>query len=103
MQGYLLGALFFTIMMAVFVLQNDELVRVKYLAWQTPEISIALVALVAALSGALVTFLFDSFRHLKVLRQLQEQKTVSKKLEHKLNQAAAGSSPPAESTENEKI
>lgn len=72
MRGYVLGALFFAIAIALFVFQNDSQVAIKFLSWTTPEISIALVVLVAACAGALVTFFIDGIRYFKVVRKLRE-------------------------------
>lgn len=87
MQGYLIGALLFAVALAVFVLGNPTPVSVKFIIWQSPNISLALVVLLSALLGALVTFLLDSFRYFKVMKQLKEQLIKNKKLESQLEKA----------------
>lgn len=74
MQSYLIGALIFVIAMLIFVFQNQQPVTVTFITWVSPEISLAVVVLLAAFSGALITFLMDSFRNLKKLQQLKERK-----------------------------
>jgi len=63
MVAYLIGALIFAAGIAVFVMQNTVLVSVRFLNWISPEVSIAVVALVAALVGAFLAF-FAGFHSL---------------------------------------
>lgn len=81
MPAYLLGALLFMAAIVVFVLQNDTPVAVQFLNWQSSKISLALVALIAAVGGALITFLVDSFRALKTGKKIRELMNLNKKLE----------------------
>jgi len=81
MQAYLLGALLFAVGIAVFVFQNNDLVTVKFINWVSPEISLAIVVLAAAGAGAVVTFLLDTFRYIKVARQMQELTAKNRKLQ----------------------
>ncbi|MGE5544948.1 MAG: LapA family protein [Bacillota bacterium] len=78
MQSYLIGALVFLIAMLVFVFQNQQPVKVTFITWVSPEVSLALVVLLAAFFGALITFLVESFRHLKKMQQLREKRIKSK-------------------------
>ena len=78
MQSYLIGALVFLITMLVFVFQNQQPVKVKFITWVSPEISLALVVLLAACFGALITFLVESFRHLKKMQQIREKRSRNK-------------------------
>ncbi len=80
MQSYLIGALVFMITLVVFVFQNQQTVKIQFITWVSPEISLALVVLLAACSGALITFLVDSFRHFKTLQKLREENIKGKKL-----------------------
>lgn len=81
MPAYLLGALVFMAAIVVFVMQNNTPVAVHFINWQSAKISLALVALIAALGGALVTFLIDSFRAFKTGRKLRELMNHNRKLE----------------------
>ncbi|MGI6550250.1 MAG: LapA family protein [Syntrophomonadales bacterium] len=78
MQSYLIGALIFLIAMVVFIFQNQQPVTVTFITWVSPEVSLALVVLLAACSGALITFLVESFRRLKKMKQLREKKIKSR-------------------------
>ncbi|MGI5880693.1 MAG: LapA family protein [Syntrophomonadaceae bacterium] len=85
MPLYLIGALIFTIGIAVFVFQNTAVVSIRYLNWASPEVSLAIVVLIAACAGALITFLLDSFRYYKLARQEKELHQLNKKLQKELN------------------
>lgn len=75
MQSYLIGALVFLITMLVFVFQNQQPVKVKFITLVSPEISLALVVLLAACFGALITFLVESFRRLRKMQQIREKRS----------------------------
>jgi uncharacterized integral membrane protein len=85
MQGYLLGALLFVIALVVFVFQNTAVVTVHFLNWVSPDISLAVVALIAACAGALVTFMVDSFRYFKIAKRIKELTSMNKKLQAETN------------------
>lgn len=89
MQAYLFAALAFVALLAIFVFQNLQPVRVTYITWVSPEVSLALVVVIAACAGALVTFLFDSFRHLQTLKKLKDEKVKGKKLASELGKTKA--------------
>ncbi|WP_054695896.1 LapA family protein [Syntrophomonas palmitatica] len=84
MQAYLIIALLFFLGIAAFVFQNPTLVEVKFLNWTSPEVSLAVVALIAACAGALVIFMVDSFRYFKLAKQVKDYKTDNKKLQKEL-------------------
>lgn len=86
MRGYVLGALFFAVGIAIFVFQNDSQVAIKFITWTSPKISIALVVLAAACAGALVTFFLDSIRYFKAVRKFREVLADNKKLNKQLQQ-----------------
>jgi len=79
MQSYLIGALLFIVAMVIFVLQNPQPVTITFITWVSPEISLALVILLAACAGAVITFLVDSFRHLRNMQKLRDQRARKKK------------------------
>lgn len=106
MQAYLIGALFFLASITVFVFQNTDQVIVNFLKWTSPQISLAVVVLISACTGALITFLFDSVRQFKIARRIKELTEQNRKLEKKLikletNQNNTGSSPEAAASQNE--
>jgi uncharacterized integral membrane protein len=84
MNAYLLGALFFIAGMVVFILQNDAQVSIRFLDWQTSQISLAVVIIISACIGALITFLLDSFRAFKTGQKLRKLGKVNQKNEQEL-------------------
>lgn len=80
MQGYLIGALVFILAVAIFVFQNTAEVTVYFLNWTSPKVSLAVVVLIAALSGAVITFLIDSFRQFKIARKIKDLTHENRKL-----------------------
>lgn len=85
MPAYLIGALVFMVGIIVFVMQNNTPVTIHFISWHTAEISLALVALIAALGGAVITFFIDSFRAFKTGRKLNELTNYNKKLEREIS------------------
>ncbi|NLJ72045.1 MAG: LapA family protein [Syntrophomonadaceae bacterium] len=85
MQAYLVGALFFLLAIAIFVFQNTEQVIVHFITWTSPEVSLAVVVLISACTGALITFLLDSFRQFKIARRIKELSDQNVKLQKKIN------------------
>ncbi len=71
MNAYLLGALFFVITIVGFVLQNDTQVTVRFITWNSAPISLAVVILISASVGALITFLLGCYRAFKTGQKLQ--------------------------------
>lgn len=84
MPAYLLGAFAFLVGIMVFIMQNNTLVAVHFLGWQSAKISLAMVALMAAVVGAFITFLIDSFRAIKTGRKLRELMDQNRRLEKEL-------------------
>lgn len=96
MPAFLLGALVFMVGIVIFVMQNNAPVTIHFLTWNTKEVSLALVALIAALGGALITFLIDSYRAFKTGRKLNELTNYNKKLEREIKSLKAKNAPAAE-------
>lgn len=89
MQVYLFIALVCLVVIAVFVFQNPALVLVQFLGWNSPEIQLGIIVLLAVISGAFLTFMFDTFRYFKIAKTIRELRAKNKKLE-KLNRALGG-------------
>ena len=85
MQVYLLGALLFFAALAVFIFQNTSMVTVHFINWTSPDVSLAVVALVAACVGALLTFMVDSIRFFKIGKTTKELTSINKKLQKEIN------------------
>ncbi|MBZ4655228.1 MAG: hypothetical protein JG781_2587 [Peptococcaceae bacterium] len=90
MQVYLISALLFSLLVAIFAIQNTEQVIIKFLTFQFP-ISLVLVILGSAVVGALALYFLGLFKQVGSwikLRQLQHQKEdlaeQVKKLQEKL-------------------
>lgn len=90
MQGYLIGALVFILGVAIFVFQNTAEVTVHFLSWTSPRVSLAVVVLIAALSGAVITFLIDSFRQFKIARKIKELTQENRKLQKQIKSLSGG-------------
>ncbi|MDD2586653.1 MAG: lipopolysaccharide assembly protein LapA domain-containing protein [Syntrophomonadaceae bacterium] len=85
MQIYLISALLFLLAIAIFVFQNTAVVTVKFLNWVSPDISLAVVVLMAACTGAIITFLVNTFRSFKIARQTREIIAENRKLQNEIN------------------
>jgi len=92
MQLYLVGALIFALLVAVFAVQNTMMVTISFLMWEF-NISLVLVILGAASFGALCVFLVGMFKNFGLWRKQRDlegknklQGEKIKELEDKLNQ-----------------
>ena len=72
MQAYLIGALLFAAAMVAFVLQNPAPVAIHFITWSSPQVSLALVVLMACVAGALITFMLDSVRYFKIAKTIKD-------------------------------
>ncbi|MGI6225133.1 MAG: LapA family protein [Peptococcales bacterium] len=95
MQFYLVGALLFALLVALFAVQNTIIVKVVFLFWQF-EISLVLVILGAASFGALCVLLVGMFRNIGMWRRNRELQNKNKlltekvtELEERLNQTVS--------------
>lgn len=100
MQLLLVAALIFASVVAVFALQNAQTVPIRFFGWQR-ETSVAVIALGAAMVGALTAILAGVFRqvsmglrarHLRaeldrIQRELEEERTAKSALVAQLEQA----------------
>lgn len=76
MQIYLVSALVFSLLVAVFAIQNTEVVVIKFLTWNF-SVSLVLVILGSAVVGALALFFLSLFRQVgswMTIRQLNHHK-----------------------------
>ncbi|HHW62133.1 MAG TPA: LapA family protein [Syntrophomonadaceae bacterium] len=84
MSAYLFLAIIFAIIAIIFVLQNTIPVTVCFLHWVSPEISLAVVVLIAVCAGALITFLIDSYRAFKTGQKMKELIAQNKKMQREI-------------------
>jgi len=89
MQVYLVGAVLFLAAMVAFIFQNPAAVEIHFITWSSPQISLALVVLVAALGGALITFLLDSVRYFKIARTIKELRNHNNTLQKQIQELQA--------------
>lgn len=69
MQFYGLLALIFTLLIAIFAVQNAVPVDIYFLIWKFPQVSLVVVIFASALAGALIMVFLGILRHLKNLRK----------------------------------
>lgn len=84
MQGYLLAALVFLAGIAVFVFQNTSVVSVRFLNWSSPDVSLAVVVLIAVCAGAMTTFLLQTVRYFKVAKRMKDLVNHNRRLENEI-------------------
>ncbi|KUG04119.1 hypothetical protein ASZ90_018481 [hydrocarbon metagenome] len=86
MQIFLFLALVCLIVIAVFIFQNPTLVVVQFLGWNSPELQLGLIIMLAVISGAFITFMLDTFRYFKIAKTIRELRASNNKLE-KMNKS----------------
>ena len=89
MQVYLVGAVLFLAAMITFIFQNPAAVEIRFITWSSQQISLALVVLVAALGGALITFLLDPVRSFKIARTIKELRNHNSTLQKQIQELQA--------------
>jgi uncharacterized integral membrane protein len=94
MNAYLLGALFFVIAIVGFVLQNDTQVTIRLIGWISSPVSLAVVVLISACVGALITFLLDSYRAFKTGQKLRNLINQNHKYEKEIQSLRANNPSP---------
>jgi putative membrane protein len=80
MQTYLVGALVFALMVAVFAVQNTRAVDVNFIFWRLNDISLVLVILGSAAVGAVVVFLLGTFKQIGLYKKTKELEKNNKEL-----------------------
>ncbi len=88
MQFYLIIALIFSLLVAIFAIQNTALVVVSFLTWQF-SIPLVLILLGSAVSGALVLYFLGLFKQVGSwfkIRQLNSHKESLEKQVQKLEE-----------------
>ncbi len=94
--------LIFSLLVAVFTMQNAEAVDVRFLTFEFTQVSQALVILISAVAGALIALLFGTIRWVKDKSRLMgSKKTIAgletqvKQLRIMLDAEIAKNTPPA--------
>lgn len=102
--------LIFSLLVAVFTMQNAEAVDVRFLTFEFTQVSQALVILISAVAGALIALLFGTIRWVKDKSRLMgSKKTIAgletqvKQLRIMLDAEIAKNTPPAVDEKEDKI
>lgn len=85
MQIFLISALFFSVLVAVFAVQNAVQVTVNLLFWNY-QTSLVLVILCAAVLGAFIMFFVAMFRQFNLTRKIKDYETRVRHLEGKIQE-----------------
>lgn len=85
MQLFLISALVFSLLVAVFAVQNAVQVTVNFLFWNF-QTSLVVVILSAAVIGALVMLSVAMFRQLSLTKKIKECEVRAKKLDVKVQE-----------------
>lgn len=85
--GFIL-ALLFSILIAVFAILNNEVVNINYL-FGTAPVSVVIVILASAFTGALIVGLFSLVGRVKYGFRFRDQQNRLKQMEEELKQMAA--------------
>ncbi len=88
MQGYLVSALIFALLVAIFAIQNTTVVVINFLMWKF-HTSLVLVILGSALLGALCIFLLGSFKNFGAWRKQRELEGKNRHLTNQVNELEA--------------
>jgi uncharacterized integral membrane protein len=84
-QIYLIAAIIFALIVAIFAVQNTEKMAIYFLFWQVKEVSKVIIILASTASGALVMLCLGfmwSYKKIKYIRLLEaELKEAKKRLE----------------------
>ena len=102
-QGLILLALVFLAGIVVFIFQNNSVVTVHFLSWVSPDISLAIVVLIAAGTGALITVLLNGVRFFKLAKRIRELAIENKELQKELDNAKAVIAKPKAETKDEEV
>jgi len=85
MQLYLVCALVFALIVAIFAVQNTTMVAIIFLLWEF-RVSLVLVILGAAAIGALCVFLVGAFKNIGTWRKQRELQGKNKLLSDKVTE-----------------
>jgi len=76
----LVASLLFALIVAVFAVQNNTPVDIAFLGWKYSGISLVLVIIGSAASGALIVFLIGLFRQIKLSVENRQLKAANERL-----------------------
>ena len=71
MQGYIVLALVFAIIIAVFAVQNTMMVVIRFFLWEA-NTSLVIVVLIAAAIGAVMLFLVNLLKNIGIKKEMKD-------------------------------
>ncbi|NLC77844.1 MAG: LapA family protein [Clostridia bacterium] len=83
-QVYWIVAFIFALIVAVFAIQNAEVVNIRFLRWQFESISLVLVIIGSAAVGAFLFFILGTIKQVTMTLRLKEAEGKIRKLESQL-------------------
>lgn len=92
-QFYLVAAIIFALVVAIFAVQNTEKMAIHFLFWQLTDVSKVIIILASTALGALVTLCLGfmwSYKKIKHIRLLEAE---LKELKKMINTGADGKEP----------
>lgn len=92
-QFYLVAAIIFALVVAIFAVQNTEKMAIQFLFWQLTNVSKVIIILASTALGALVTLCLGfmwSYKKIKHIRLLEAE---LKELKKMINTGANGKEP----------
>lgn len=99
MQAYLIIALIFALLVAVFSIQNASGVDIRLFHWHFPGISLVLVIIGSAVTGAVCAFLLGMPKQLVYRRKLKGLLADNQRLQADIEQLRNPHSAPMQATE----
>lgn len=96
LQVYLVGALVFALLVAVFAVQNSTPVDLRFLFWEFPQISLVLIILGSTAFGALFMLLLGLARQIRTAKRIRVLDCENRKLAAEMHQKEALKNEPAQ-------
>lgn len=84
-MGKLIFLLFFSVALAVFASQNTVLVHLQFLTWKSHEVSLALIIILSAALGAILTLAATLPMHHRRQKALAERERQLEELREKVH------------------
>ncbi len=85
MQFYLVSALIFALIVAIFSINNPNTVSVNFLAWSF-QAPLVLIIISSAVFGAVVIFLLGIIKQIGLIRKLKTLESTNKKISQELEE-----------------
>lgn len=98
MQWYVAVAALITLAVSVFAIQNSQQVALKFLTWELPSFPLVLLIFFSAVTGVLITLLFNVAKQLRLSMQIRDLQSRIKKMEKELSARPAEKTPAQENS-----